>query len=260
MKKLFAFLVVAIVSTTNYSYSQCNPNFIYSLLGIPGIWPDSNTGIDDAIVNTSYNQTLTVIVPLDTTIDIQDFGAPFSLLVPVNVNSFTVDDISGLPSAFSFQCGNTNCTYNTGETGCLLIEGTANQAMSNTTYDLTINLTVEIDLNDYGLGNQSFPYDATGYQLYVRPTTSAINEVNNNTLHIIAIDSDESTEITYYSPERGNYVFEFSNMLGQKIYTTSFQAEKGANSFILPGKVTSGICFFSISNSQQQVSGRIYFN
>lgn len=259
MNKLAALIISILILSANFSYSQCNPNFLYSLLGIPGIWPDANTGIDDAIVNQAYNQTLTVIVPEDTTIDIQDFGAPISLLVPVNINSFVVDNISGLPSSFSFQCGNTNCTYNNGETGCLLIEGAPDQSMSNTTYSLTINLTIEIDLNDYGLGNQSFPYDATGYELYVRPTTSAIEVVNDDKLHIVAIHSSETNEITYYSSEKDNYTFELHDVMGKTIFSTTLFSNKGENSFVLPSFFSNGVYFISIFNSQKITSIKTYF-
>src|SRR3990167_2831016 len=104
-------LIFLLCSSLNGVYSQCNPDFIYSLLAIPGIWPDATIGINDATVNKSYSQTLTVIVPKDTSIDLLDFGFPFSLVVPVNINSFTVDGITGLPSTFIFECGNTNCIY-----------------------------------------------------------------------------------------------------------------------------------------------------
>lgn len=251
MKKL-AFLFILFCSVAGSSaYSQCNPDFIYSLLGIPGIWPDANTGINDATVYQKYDQTLTVIVPKDTTVDLADFGFPFSLEIPVNINSFTVDGITGLPSTFTFECASTNCIYNTGETGCLLIEGTADQSMSNQSYLLTINLTIGIDLNDYGLGDQSFPYDMTGYELYVRPSTSTIQEASSSELHFISI---QTNQLAYYAREESECRLEVYDALGQKAYATIIQAQKGENRITLPLSYQSGIYLFSIFNAKQKIA------
>jgi hypothetical protein len=259
MKKLVGFfLIVSCFSNFNFAYSQCNPDFIYSLLGIPGIWPDANIGIDDAEVNKSYDQTLTVIVPQDTTVDIADFGFPISLLVPVNINSFVVTSISGLPSSFNFECGSANCTYNTGETGCLIIEGTADQSMSNTSYTLTVSLLISIDLNDYGLGDQSFPYDMTGYELYVRPSTSFITEVVDNTLDITSIVDNA---ISFNVPENGSYILELYDILGKEIYSKNIEANKGKNCITITSlSATSGIGFYSIFNDTHRTSEKSLIN
>ena len=249
-------LIFLLCSSLNGVYSQCNPDFIYSLLAIPGIWPDATIGINDATVNKSYSQTLTVIVPKDTSIDLLDFGFPFSLVVPVNINSFTVDGITGLPSTFIFECGNTNCIYSTGEIGCLVITGKPNQSMSNQTYNLTIDLTVEVDLSDYGLGAQSFPYPMTGYELYVRPSSTNINEVNNDELHITSFHENI---IEYFSPEKSNYIFDLYNTLGQKVYSVSMESTIGANTFT-PTKYIHGILFYSMHNAKANISGKFYFN
>ncbi len=248
--------IIFLCCSLNTVYSQCNPDFIYSLLAIPGIWPDATTGIDDAVVNKSYSQTLTVIVPKDTSIDIADFGFPFSLVVPVNVSSFTVDGIDGLPSTLSYQCSNTNCVYATGETGCLVITGTPNQSMSNQTYDLTVNLTVGIDLSDYGLGAQSFPYPASGYQLYVRPSSNGINTVNEEALHITSFYQNK---IEFFSPQKSKYTFDLYDALGQKVYAIDIEAMKGSNLFQLP-KTIHGIVFYSMHDDKNLASGKIYLN
>ena len=256
MKKLLRFSsIIILCCSLNTVYSQCNPDFIYSLLAIPGIWPDATTGIDDATVNKSYSQTLTVIVPKDTSVDLANFGFPFSLVVPVNVSSFTVDGIDGLPSALSYQCGNPNCVYATGETGCLVINGTPDQSSSNQTYSLTINLTVAIDLNDYGLGVQSFRYPATGYQLYVRPSSNGIFTIYDTELHVISFNENE---LQFFSPVNSKYVFDLYDVLGQKIYSINIQSMKGLNLFELP-KTIHGIAFYSMHNESKNISGKLYF-
>jgi hypothetical protein len=256
MKKLFSVLLILFISIETYSYAQCNPDFIYSLLGIPGIWPDPNIGIEDAIVNDEYEQTLTVIVPQDTTIDLMDFGFPFSLLVPVNINSFVIDDISGLPTGFTFECGSPNCMYSNGETGCLEITGKADASMGNQSYYLIINLTIEIDLNDYGLGIQSFPYDLTAYELYVRPETSAIDE---NKLIFTELFSN-SKSIGLFSPDNCNYTFEITDMLGKKAYYQNFPANKGINYIHLPANIhLKGVYFLSVYNENKKAVIKNYF-
>ena len=77
LKRVLLLIVFFIISFFT-SFSQCNPDFIYTSLGIPGVYPPSiqipnlpiPTGISEGNIGENYNQTITVIILQDTTLDV----------------------------------------------------------------------------------------------------------------------------------------------------------------------------------------------
>ena len=80
MKKLLTLIVLLALTTASGLQAQvCTPSQIFTAIGLPGIWPNPQTGgIPGGAINQPYSTTLTVIVPSDTTIDFSQFfpGAP----------------------------------------------------------------------------------------------------------------------------------------------------------------------------------------
>lgn len=122
MKKLL--LTLTVVLTTILSVNaQCtaDPQFTD-----PGVYPDSATGMTPACIDVPYSETITVIVPVDTTAIILGFPItlPFDSVV---VSSWNFGGLTG----FTYQCsspGNVlsptdNCSFEGGQTGCILVEG-----------------------------------------------------------------------------------------------------------------------------------------
>ena len=62
MKKTL--LTLALAFAFIVAQAQCTPDAQFSL---PGIYPDSATGLPNAIVGQAYNEVITIIAPLDTT-------------------------------------------------------------------------------------------------------------------------------------------------------------------------------------------------
>ena len=77
MKKLILLFTVIIFSFNNIN-AQCSTDFIYTSLGIPGVYPPAvqipnlplPLGISDGIFGSPYSQTLTLVVLEDTTMDV----------------------------------------------------------------------------------------------------------------------------------------------------------------------------------------------
>ena len=63
MKKTLLTLSLAIA--TIFASAQCTPDSQFSA---PGIYPDSVTGLSLAYVGQAYNEIITIITPLDTTV------------------------------------------------------------------------------------------------------------------------------------------------------------------------------------------------
>jgi len=102
--------------------AQCTPDPQYTE---GGVYPDSATGLAPAYVGTPYSETITVIVPLDTTLMIGPI--PFTL----TFDSVVVSDWQGLPPGFSVEYYSPNNTispidqgcFEGDQTGCILISG-----------------------------------------------------------------------------------------------------------------------------------------
>ena len=122
---LLSFFSVLTVFT---SFSQCTPDLVYTSLGLPGVNPPAiqipnlpiPTGIADGSLGSNYNQTLTLVVLEDTTMDV-GFLLPASAVTAMNVAGIstvmTVDvnhvtfDVQGLPSGINSHCDISNCQY-----------------------------------------------------------------------------------------------------------------------------------------------------
>ena len=141
MKRILLLSIFSIL-TVFTSFSQCTPDFVYTSLGLPGVYPPSiqipnspiPTGIAEGSLGSNYNQTLTLIVLEDTTLDI-GFLLPAAAVTAMNVAGIstvmTVDinhvtfDIQGLPSGINSQCDISNCQYPSGIDGCVKLSGTS---------------------------------------------------------------------------------------------------------------------------------------
>ena len=74
MKKILLTLTLALAFVG--ANAQCTPDPQFTLAGI---YPDSSTGMPDAIVGQPYNEIITIIVSTDTTVDV--FGQSISVTI-----------------------------------------------------------------------------------------------------------------------------------------------------------------------------------
>jgi len=202
MKKilLLSVIVVFLFGKVN---AQCVPDFIFTSLAIPGVYPPSAQipnlplplGIADGSVGISYAQILTLVVLEDTTMDIAPLLDPtivtamnvagISTVMSLDVNH-VVFDVNGLPNGLSYTCDQSSCQYSSGVDGCMLIDGTPTQGG---TFLVPVNMTVNVQIptiSDPIFGTTIFTgmaidlpsFAAVEYDLFVLGAT-AINEVGN---------------------------------------------------------------------------------
>jgi len=161
MKKRILLFTVIIFSFNNVN-AQCSPDFIFTSLSIPGVYPPAvqipnvplPLGIADGSVGVSYAQTLTLVVLEDTTMDIASLldptivtainAAGISTIMSLDVNH-VVYDVGGLPNGLSYTCDQSNCQYDPTVTadGCILINGTPTQGG---TFPVPVNMTVNVQI------------------------------------------------------------------------------------------------------------------
>jgi len=159
MRKLILFFTFIVFSFNNVN-AQCSADFIYTSLGIPGVYPPAvqipnlplPLGIADGSVGNSYAQTLTLVVLEDTTMDIASLLDPtivaaintagISTVMSLDVNH-VIYDVGGLPNGLSYTCDQSICQYSSGVDGCILIDGTPTQGGI---FPVPVNMTINVQI------------------------------------------------------------------------------------------------------------------
>ena len=135
-------LLILICVFANFIVSaQCVPD---SQFTAPGIYPDTALGLDDAIVGQPYNQVITIITPLDTSVEYN--GIP----IPVTIEYIELTSFSGLPPNFAYDCLAPNCIFDGGSTSCAVLYSTSDPTSADIgSYQLIMTTTTSADA---GLG------------------------------------------------------------------------------------------------------------
>ena len=200
MKK-FILTLLLFLSTLGFSFSQCTADFIYTSLGLPGVYPPSiqipgspiPLGISDGQVGNNYNQTLTLVILEDTSLDIA-FLLPSAAVTAMNIagisTTMTLDvnhvtfDVQDLPNGLTYQCDQANCEYPSSVDGCIQINGVPNQAGN---FSIPVNMSINIQIpaiNDPVFGTVIFPatamdiptFQANQYDLFISDGTTSLDE------------------------------------------------------------------------------------
>lgn len=242
MVKKLLFLVSFFLLLKSHSFSQnCTPDPQYTNTSTQkGTHPDTIVNFGPAYTGTPYSQTLTIVIPPDTTIPI--FGA-------IIWDSTVLASVSGLPSGFTYACSNTSakpnlCSWRGNSIGCLIITGTPS-AGDIGTYPL------QFVINNYLGGSPNpNPFTVRGYKIVVSAATG-INEKLN--IQVVQQNNpnpfSDKSEILFTAEDNGTAQFKIYNLLGNAVEEYDISVKKGTNKLILDAKdFGSGIYFYSIVN------------
>lgn len=235
MKRILLLLIAFAFNNLNLN-AQCTPD---PLLTEPGVYPDSATGFSNACVGVAYEQLITVIVPLDTTIMVGPVP------VTLNYDSVVVVSFAGLPNGFSYICydgQNTispldQCAFEGNTKGCVLITGNPTVTEIGS-YNLTITV------NAY-LGGSTSP---TATEIIDYYSIDVSNCVAGN------IKLSEEKFIVYPNPAK-DFIFIKQNSKDNihtiKLYNTTGNIIREENGDSLSGieikSMESGIYFMEIT-------------
>ena len=251
MKKTLLTLTLAIA--TIFASAQCTPDPQYTLAGI---YPDSATGLPNALVGQSYNEVITIIAPLDTSVVDPSFGT-----VGVTIQTIELTNVTGLPASFSYDCTPSNCTFSGGSTSCAVLSspsptiaelGSHQIFMYTSTIAthtiLGITLPTQLDTVDY-------------YYIEVTNATSVVNQFNDFTFELKDIfpnPVNDNAKIQFISGSSADVVFTVFNYLGEKIEERNIAANRGVNDIeINANNYANGMYLYSINNGMQIVSKRM---
>jgi len=268
MKKLFISLGLLFLSVTGFS--QCTPDFIFTSIGLPGVYPPAlplPLGIADGSLGSNYNQTLTLIVLEDTTMDVAFLlpaaavtamsAAGISTTMTVDVNHVTFD-VQDLPSGINDQCDISSCQYPSSTDGCIQLSGIPTVAG---TFSVPVDMTINIQIPAITvpiIGTVIFPatpldipaFAAQTYDLFISDATS--------------IKSIDFRSEIYPNPSNSNFTIEVNspmnliiyNNLGQRVYS-----EKIINNIkINKSEIGSGIFIVEISDNNSVEKHKLIIN
>ena len=248
MKKILLTLTLAV--TFIGAQAQCTPDPQYT---IAGIYPDSATGLPNAMVGQAYNEVITIISPLDTTITF--IGIP----VAVTIQTIELTSVTGLPNSFSYDCATSNCTFAGGSTSCAVLTSPSPTAAEIGSHQIIMNTTTTVDAGTWGIQTQDDVIDY--YYIEVTNATSVVNQFNDFTFELKGIYPNpvqNTAKIQFISGNSADVTFTVFNYLGEKVEERNITASRGVNDIKINAQnYTNGVYLYSINNGTQIVSKRM---
>ena len=239
-------LVVAFIG----AHSQCTPDPQYT---IAGVYPDSATGLTDALVGQAYSEVITIITPIDTNVVFSGFP------ITVDIIDIGLDSVNGLPSSFSYDCSVPNCIFAGGSTACAVLLSPSPTASEIGSHQLFMYTTTTVDAGLFGIQTQNDIIDY--YYLNVTNTTSTINQFDNLTFEMKDVSPNpvhNKSRIQFISGESKSVVFSVFNYLGEKIDEQIIFANRGVNDiFIHARNYQKGMYLYSITDGYEIISKRM---
>ncbi len=275
MKQVFLLFITLTLFTANMSAQACMPDTTVisdTVLISPLPFDAENrpeAGITDtACINTPYEFVFSLRMP--DTLVVATLPAPVD-----RVELSTVTGVTGLPEGISFACDPPNCVFEAGETGCLVLSGTATNTADIGENPLTFTgrafftngLFLDISFPDEsGQLPESFTgsyvlnlkeegaencFDATavGTDDYISRNLSISNAPNpfSAFTHIrVTSDITETLEFT---------VMDF---MGKQIHRQEVNILQGDNTLFFDGAdLPQGIYVYSLSNEKGKISRKM---
>ena len=248
MKKILLTLTLALAFVG--AQAQCTPDPQFT---IAGIYPDSATGLPNAMVGQSYNEVITIIAPLDTS------GLYNGVTIPATVITIELTNVTGLPASFSYDCEGGDCTFSGGATSCAVLSSPSPTSTEIGLHQIVMYTTTKLDI---GIG---FPYTQLDsidyYYINVTNATSVINRFNDFTFELKDVfpnPVNNNAKIQFISGSSADVVFTVFNYLGEKIEEKNIAATRGVNDIeIYANDYVNGMYLYSINNGIQVVSKRM---
>ena len=248
MKKILLTLTLAFAYIG--AQAQCAPDPQFTLAGI---YPDSSTGMPDAIVGQPYNEIITIIVSTDTTVDV------FGQSIPVTIQQIELTDVTNLPPSFSYDCLAPNCTFSGGTTTCAILSSASPTASEIGLYQIFMYTTATVDAGLFGIQTQNDTIDY--YYINVTNLSSTVSQFNDFTFELKDVypnPVNNNAKIQFISGNSTDIVFSVFNHLGEKIEERNIATTRGVNNIeISASNYANGMYLYSINNGVQIVSKRM---
>lgn len=257
MKKLL--LSLLFIGGMVSANAQCTPDPQYTL---PGIYPDTATGLADAFVGQMYDEVITVIVPADTTVD--NPLAP-GTQITVDLNSIVLDSVKNLPPNFTYECSPSNCTFNGGSTGCIRLYSTVDPVVGDIgLYVLSIFTTANATTQGFPPIPVSQNDEITAYSIEVKNggPVGILERTTSATLRVSDVAPNPvvgRSRVQVLSGTSGIANVRITNLLGAVVKSETIQltANGVSDYFINSDDFNSGIYLISVTNGENSVTKKM---
>lgn len=240
MMKNLLFAILFLSGITFKVYSQCIPD---PTIIDPGIYPDT---LPPACVNVPYSTTIQVRVLTDTVV-----GG-----LPVVITSIKILSVTGMPAGFSYACVPGTCIFPGGSNGCIQLTGNATSIGS---FPLTV--TVITNGTIFGIPAPPDTSTVTGYSIQVNSCVGVAENVaplNFDLMQNNPNPFDKFTQVTFTTPENGNFELKVFNLIGKEIHRETIIGKAGANVIRLDAaEFVPGIYIYSLNNGKTTLTRRM---
>ena len=240
----------------------CTPDPFALLAGIPGVYPNPliQSSLTPGDQNVAYSQTITVVVPADTTIDLSPLiGFPFPA-INVSVNYQSISAVNGLPNGLNFVCDPSNCQWAGGTNGCLKISGTPTQSGTfNVSLSTGYNVTIPGAVPVIGGTAQTIPIPGISWTLDI--TAVGVEDQQADAFWIADNAPNPfhgTTMIKYNAPKPATIALDVTDLTGKRLHTESMRAVTGLNEFSFDATgLAPGIYLYTLSNGEKSVTHKM---
>ena len=238
---LFLLLFSSLIST-----GQCVPDSSITHSD-PGIYPDSITGLPQAITGIPYSTVLQVKVLTDTTV------SPFHVFI----DSIVIGNVSGLPIDFTYLCVPASCSFPGGSDACILLQGPAPTLQMVGTYPLIVHTVVYFKLAGTP---QSQADNNDDYTIVIDTTTgiSVYDKLNFSVGQCIPNPVKDYALIPVTLSRPNEVTLTIVNLIGKKVFNRSYNLPKGTTNISLDlHQLQPGIYLYTFSNGVNSIARRM---
>ena len=213
----------------------------------PGTYPDTITGLPHSYVGQVYSTVIQVKVLTDSTI-----GSLTGI-----VDSIVIENVSVLPSGFTYSCTPSGCSFPGGSDGCITLTGVAPTSQMIGTYPLIVESTIYFKI--FGTP-QTLQNNITGYSINIDATTgiSAFDKFHFGVGQNSPNPSKDFTLIPITLSQSDEVSLTIVNLIGKKVLSHTYNLQKGKTNISLDlHSLQPGIYLYTVSNGATSVSKRM---
>lgn len=260
MKKQLLLITASLVISASTLLAQvCTPDPQYTA---NGVYPDSATGLPDAIINVLYSQVITTVVPNDTSITTPISGT-------VRIDSVVVtnwnDNVNlNMPPGISIFCNTPNCRFLGNSKDCMKMIGTVTDINDIGYYELNVKTSTYVTgVSPIFIAGQKFTQNdvISYYSITVDTLGVSVNNLSDNTFVLNQNTPNPfsgSTAISFRSANKGSYELKVYNILGEVVYNKTVSAVPGENKVTVDAsRLPIGVYSYSLSNGHQTLTKRM---
>jgi hypothetical protein len=243
IKRLLIATAIITAASSGMTNAQCVPD---PTITVPGIYPDSATGLVSGVVGVPYNEVIQAKVLTDTSLN----G------LPVIISNITLSGVSGLPPGLTYSCTPSSCVFPGGSNGCLLISGTPTTAG-------TFPIVVELTANGTIFGIPAPPQTTTLDYYFITIDVNSGISVNNSAVNFSIAGNNPNpasgyTDVNFTTPIAGDFTIRLFNMIGKEVLKENIRGMAGMNTTrINLEDVTPGVYMISVENGTSVVTRRM---